>query len=360
MKVLIITLSTLIILAISMLAFGFINKPVNAAVGDTIAKTFPDANLAQAVADKYTGGNTNSVFTTAMSQEVTLDLSNRGISDLTGIGNFVRMRALTLDNNNLTTLPEELFAMGNLDYLFAKSNQLSTISASISNLTNLATLDLSNNQLASLPSEMSQLILLSSTTLGNNLLPTNYQQALNDFGLTVNGNPVIFSYENQNQLSLLDGVQPFNISTESDFTSLNLASVVKIDQSGTSIPLSSTLNLVLTNYIDTNSQPVDINNYVQGGNIIQSGTVYAQVRVAGTGLYPNNSDHAITTAKVQLNFNAQTAFNLSFNLNGGTGTSPANQVINIGDLGKSVTDPTRTGYTFKGWATTPGGSVVIC
>ena len=52
MKVLIITLSTLIILAISMLAFGFINKPVNAAVGDTIAKTFPDANLAQAVADK--------------------------------------------------------------------------------------------------------------------------------------------------------------------------------------------------------------------------------------------------------------------------------------------------------------------
>lgn len=48
---------------------------------------------------------------------------------------------------------------------------------------------------------------------------------------------------------------------------------------------------------------------------------------------------------------------VSYNANGGSG-APGNQTKTYGtDLTLSSTKPTRTGYTFKGWATSSGGSV---
>ena len=51
-------------------------------------------------------------------------------------------------------------------------------------------------------------------------------------------------------------------------------------------------------------------------------------------------------------------YTISYNANGGTG-APANQTKTYGtDLTLSSTKPTRTGYSFKGWATSASGAVV--
>ena len=50
-------------LVITLLIGSFLSQPVKAGVGETIAQTFPDVNLAQAVADEVSGGNVNATLT---------------------------------------------------------------------------------------------------------------------------------------------------------------------------------------------------------------------------------------------------------------------------------------------------------
>ena len=84
-----------------------------------------------------------------------------------------------------------------------------------------------------------------------------------------------------------------------------------------------------------------ISDYIQNGIVIKSGTVHAQVRAAGYGLFPNTSEVALTRESITLIFET-TDYDLSFNLNGATGVA--------------VTEPTREGFTFNGWNT--AGEVV--
>lgn len=52
------------------------------------------------------------------------------------------------------------------------------------------------------------------------------------------------------------------------------------------------------------------------------------------------------------------SWTVSYNLNGGSGTAPSSQTKWYGETLKlSTTTPQRTGYTFKGWATSASGSV---
>ena len=79
------------IVAIGFILLGIFNNSVEAAVGDTIAQTFPDPNMAQAVANNVSGGDVNAVLTN-------LDF-------------------LYLNDNHLTSIPAEIGNLTGLNWL---------------------------------------------------------------------------------------------------------------------------------------------------------------------------------------------------------------------------------------------------
>ena len=68
--------------------------------------------------------------------------------------------------------------------------------------------------------------------------------------------------------------------------------------------------------------------------------------------YPQTS-----TATLSVAVNARPSYSVSYNANGGSGAPSAQTKWYGTTLTLSATKPTRTGYTFKGWATSSSGSV---
>jgi uncharacterized repeat protein (TIGR02543 family) len=64
-----------------------------------------------------------------------------------------------------------------------------------------------------------------------------------------------------------------------------------------------------------------------------------------------------TSSTVNVAVSAKTSYTVSYNANGGSGAPSAQTKWHGTTLKLSDTKPTRTGYTFKGWATSSGGSV---
>jgi len=73
------------------------------------------------------------------------------------IGNLKKLGELWLYNNNLTSLPESIGNLTNLTYLGLYSNKLASLPDSIGNLKNLGRLGLSFNQLTTLPESIGKL-----------------------------------------------------------------------------------------------------------------------------------------------------------------------------------------------------------
>lgn len=288
------------------------------------------------------------------------------------IGNLSGLQTLWLGTNNITSIPESIGGLSSLWYLALNGNQLTNIPTSIGSLSNLENLDLSSNslislsenvgnlsslqnlwieynQMTSLPDNIGNLSGLQAFSMGNNLLPTDYEVTLNTLGLNISIN-----YEEQRQLTLQTGLEPYKITSESDLNSINLLDAVLLNDGS---DVLSAHELILENYVDENDNPVDINDYIQNGNVIKLGTVFVQVRATGTGLFPNNSDHAITMDRIQLDFGEPIiSYSLSFDLNGGEGVAPKTQALAEGEMGVAVDNPTRTGFTFIGWNTKPNGT----
>ena len=69
------------------------------------------------------------------------------------------------------------------------------------------------------------------------------------------------------------------------------------------------------------------------------------------------SDDSVTQSNI-VQFTVAQAYSVTYNANGGTG-APASQIkVNGTALTLSGSKPTRSGYTFQGWSTSAGGSVV--
>jgi internalin A len=103
----------------------------------------------------------------------TLSLDNNQLSTLPPeIGQLANLTTLFLANNQLSTLPPEIGQLANLTTLFLANNQLSTLPPEIGQLANLTTLFLANNQLSTLPPEIGQLANLTTLFLANNQLST--------------------------------------------------------------------------------------------------------------------------------------------------------------------------------------------
>ena len=81
---------------------------------------------------------------------------------------------------------------------------------------------------------------------------------------------------------------------------------------------------------------------------------YYDAKLTGVeGIGANNKAKASTSVTIP----ALTSYTISYNANGGSG-APSSQTKYYGkSITLSSTKPTRTGYTFKGWATSSSGSV---
>jgi Leucine-rich repeat (LRR) protein len=84
-----------------------------------------------------------------------LDLSELELSTLPeALGQLTNLQKLNLSGNQLTTLPESLGQLTNLQLLYLFDNQLTTLPESLEQLTNLQWLFLNNNQLTALPESL--------------------------------------------------------------------------------------------------------------------------------------------------------------------------------------------------------------
>lgn len=302
-----------------------------------------------------------------------LESLSAGYNQLTSlpdsIGNLTSLAYLALSSNQLTSLPESIGNLTALAYLELDDNQLASLPESFGNLTLMRQLYLSNNQLTKLPDGFGNLTLVNELYLyGNqltslpesvtnmktvlelevsyNLLPTDYRERLVALGWL----PILMGYE-QDKLEL-GSVTPIIIKNQADIDNIDYLSFLTLLSGYT---VFSSHNFILENYVDENNQPVNMDDYIKNGIVQKTGSVYAQVRATGTGLFPNNSDNAITDGQIQLNFEA-TLYDLSFDLNGALGTVPTTQSLVEGETGTTITNPIRDGYTFKGWNTEADGS----
>ena len=110
---------------------------------------FPDGNFRNFLLNNttYTTDGSRKYYTDAQIEDITdLMCSNKGISSLSGIENFVKLQSLMCDTNQLTSL--DVSALTSLTSLAADGNELSTLD--VSKNTALSWLSLSGNNLSSI------------------------------------------------------------------------------------------------------------------------------------------------------------------------------------------------------------------
>ncbi|WP_299114852.1 T9SS type A sorting domain-containing protein [uncultured Winogradskyella sp.] len=131
----------------------------------------PDDNFEQALINLgYDDMLDNLVLTSNIDSLMTLDISNQGISDATGIEDFLALSILIADNNSINEI--NILPNTALTELYLSNNNLSQLDTS-SNL-NIDFLNISNNQISNLDlSNNNQLTILNCS--GNSLLNLNLQ-----------------------------------------------------------------------------------------------------------------------------------------------------------------------------------------
>lgn len=82
-------------------------------------------------------------------------------------------------------------------------------------------------------------------------------------------------------------------------------------------------------------------------------TISVSVRIVNSSSYMDGTDTASSTVTIP----ARASYSVSYNANGGTGAPSAQTKWHDETLTLSTTKPTRSGYSFQGWATSSGGSV---
>lgn len=149
---------------------------------------FSDANLKNKLILLNLDTNLNGEIEVAETQGVTsLDISNSGISSLSGLENFGQLKSLDCDHNNIATIDATMFPnltmldcsynqltvldarpLGKLEYLYARFNKLTSID--VAGLQTLTLLVCDNNRLPQVSlGDLTELILLD---ISNNELQT--------------------------------------------------------------------------------------------------------------------------------------------------------------------------------------------
>lgn len=94
-------------------------------------------------------------------------------------------------------------------------------------------------------------------------------------------------------------------------------------------------------------------SYSISGNAAASKTI----TVTFKNFNSDNGDSATKTIDLKVSVPAWTSYTVSYNANGGSGAPSSQTKYKDQTLKLSTTKPTRTGYSFQGWATSASGSV---
>lgn len=138
-----------------------LSSNINAALNDTISATFADTNMAQAVANKISGGDTSHVISQSdIDNTTSISLGQNNITNASGIGVFKNLKSLYLQNNLMTDLPSDINQLNVLENLYLHDNKIVFLSSDIGTLTNLKNLDIGINPLDHLPVEIGNLLSL--------------------------------------------------------------------------------------------------------------------------------------------------------------------------------------------------------
>ena len=249
-------------------------------------KTYvPDDKFEQALIDLgYDTTLDDSVLTANISGVTSLDVSNKEISDLTGIEAFTSLTSLECWSNKITSL--DMTANTALTNLNCWDNKLTSLD--VSNNTALIQLGVWQNQLTSL--DVSKNVALEGLTADNNKLTS--LDVTNNIHITNLG-----CYDNQ--LTSLDLSQNTKLkvlyASENQLTSLNMRNGVK--ESLTTFVIHTNPSLTCIEVLDPAWATA---NWVSesGGNIeMDAGVTFAYicgVDVDGVSTYNNNGIKAIT------------------------------------------------------------------
>eukprot|EP01090_Pellita_catalonica_P000984 TRINITY_DN10715_c0_g1_i1.p1 TRINITY_DN10715_c0_g1~~TRINITY_DN10715_c0_g1_i1.p1 ORF type:complete len:731 (+),score=77.88 TRINITY_DN10715_c0_g1_i1:43-2235(+) len=103
---------------------------------------------------------------------VDLDVSCNQITSIPEkLGILANLESFKINNNNLTSVPKEIWGqLTNLKHFHCADNQLSSIPKELFHADGMSFLDLSSNQIRSIPSEISNLTQLTFLDIANNLL----------------------------------------------------------------------------------------------------------------------------------------------------------------------------------------------
>jgi internalin A len=147
---------------------------------------------------------------TRRSNATELDLSGLNLTTLPeSLNQLSQLQTLSLSNNQLTAVPESLCQLSQLQNLDVSNNQLTALPESLGQLSHLQDLDLSHNQLTAIPELPGQLSQLQTLSLSNNQLtvvPESLCQLSQLQNLDVSNNQLTALPESLGQLSHLQGL----------------------------------------------------------------------------------------------------------------------------------------------------------
>ncbi len=144
--------------------------------GDTEAITFNDANLEAAIREVLGFEDDEDIYSMDCLEIEVLDLSNKGIKDISDLSYFKNLLTVDLSNNQITTIPT--LDSGSLWALDLNNNQITDISG-ISSLNTLGELYLSNNNISDI-SALSEMDLVFLMINSNNISDITSLQNQND------------------------------------------------------------------------------------------------------------------------------------------------------------------------------------
>jgi len=205
----------------------------------------PDDNFEQALIDLGfdTGVLDNYVLTANINTITSLNVAAKGISDLTGIEDFIGLTNLTIYNNQLTSL--NISNNTSLTYLFVYGNQLTTIDVTANpgltylNVGNnqLTSIDITNNTLVStlhIPSNQITSLDLGMHTALTYLDVSNNQ--LTSLNIKNNNNTIITTFKTTANPNLV--CVEVDDATWSNANWINIGAITSFNEDCASIPLT--------------------------------------------------------------------------------------------------------------------------
>ena len=298
---------------------------------------FPDAKFREAIQMAYPNYTKDGVLSLDEISKITsLDVSESGITDLTGIEHFISLEYLNVSVNNLKKLD------------LSKNTLLNTIEAS-------------NNQLLEsieLPKDIENIYINFNYSLKDFDI-SKFEKLKNFYGADVKLNNVDLT--NLLELIALD-LSNTNLSQIDVSKNLKLEYLNVSENNLIELDLRTNINLITVDVVNNKLNKIELPNSIRNGAEIEFYTQQVQdgyevVWYENDKLISGNTNLSIKgqtlTSKIQAK-----SYSIIFNANGGKG-SMQSQIIKFDERANLIQNTfTRNGYTFVGWTNGKSSSII--